>query len=126
MTQSDPDMRLAKEAAWHEAIGWYLKQAPWAVVLATGAGAVLLLVFHRPWPVVVGGIGLAISTLAAWWLAASLFPTDDEVSTAGTFGSAGARTRRPALLRDRERARIAIYVLMVGFGLQYAGLIQAA
>ena len=116
------ELRLAKAAARREARGWYLHQLPVAVVVLAVAIAALL-VLKRPWSVTLGGAGLVVSTLAAYWLAASLFPKDDEVREMDTIGGL---TRSPAVLREREKARYASVGLAIGFLLQYGSLLLPA
>jgi hypothetical protein len=109
------DLRTTKATAWREARWWCVSQIPVAfVVMALAIG--MLVGLRKPWPVLVGDAGLAVSTLAAYWLASSLFPSDAE---AAEMDLIAGLNRSPAALRERAKATISTGVLVVGFVLQY-------
>jgi hypothetical protein len=69
------------------------------VVVVLAVAIVVLVGLRKPWPVLVGGAGLAVSTLSAYWLASSLFPTDQELHELDPIGGLN---RSPAAMRERD------------------------
>lgn len=108
----------AKSTARSAALRWFVGQLPLAAIVLVAAVGLLILL-KRSAPVVLGGAGLAISTLASYWLAASLFPKDDEVRAMDTIAGLD---RSPAALRERAKAQLASVALLVGFVLQFVAL----
>src|SRR5579859_7419702 len=85
-----PTQYLPKVEASRQARAWLRSQLPILIWVTTEA--VLVLVFMgRGLAIVISGAGLAISSVAAYWLAASLLPTDQEIAGLVTVKALGDR-----------------------------------